>query len=145
MKIDRSSFGSMHHNASIHHVMISNASKLLLIHGICVQSCIFKLIIKEPLINTGMEYNINFLIGFIGMPSIRDSVIRLYSSILNIIDLKIYDDGKGFDLESANTGLGIRNMKQRIGLLGGSICWDTSVYGSKINIQLPINDDKYEN
>lgn len=67
------------------------------------------------------------------------------TTILNTIDLKIYDDGKGFDLESANTGLGIRNMKQRIGLLGGSICWDTSVYGSKINIQLPINDDKYEN
>ncbi|NQX40929.1 Signal transduction histidine kinase [Pedobacter steynii] len=63
----------------------------------------------------------------------------------NTISLKIYDDGIGFEMQSANTGLGISNMKHRTALLGGTISWNVSATGSRVNIQLPIKDNDHEN
>ncbi|RQO65299.1 hypothetical protein DBR43_31125 [Pedobacter sp. KBW06] len=65
--------------------------------------------------------------------------------VSNVINLKIYDDGKGFEMQSANTGLGINNMKHRTALLGGTISWNVSATGSRVNIQLPVKDNDHEN
>lgn len=63
----------------------------------------------------------------------------------NTISLRIYDDGKGFEMQSTDTGLGIRNMQHRTALLGGTINWDLSATGSRVNIQLPIKENDHEN
>lgn len=56
-----------------------------------------------------------------------------------ILHTRIIDDGKGMDAEPGN-GLGIRNMKHRAKLLGGSIIWNKPEHGSCIVIDLPFKE-----
>ncbi|MEO8568325.1 MAG: ATP-binding protein [Ginsengibacter sp.] len=56
------------------------------------------------------------------------------------ITVNIEDDGKGF-IQTANDGLGIRNMKHRTKLLGGNITWNTKANGSSISIRLPFKEN----
>lgn len=52
--------------------------------------------------------------------------------------IDIADNGKGFTETSSNGGLGIKNMKQRTHLLGGSIEWLHPASGSEIIIRIPV-------
>lgn len=54
--------------------------------------------------------------------------------------VKITDDGKGFKEESmSSSGLGIKNMKHRTQLLGGTIDWKSTVNeGSTVILKLPV-------
>jgi len=54
------------------------------------------------------------------------------------LNLTIKDDGRGFDMEAISPGDGLRNIKERIGELGGVVRW-TSESGTELNIQLQIN------
>lgn len=56
------------------------------------------------------------------------------------LQIVITDDGKGVDLEPEG-GLGIRNMKHRAKLLGGSIIWNRPDFGSCIRIDLPFKEN----
>lgn len=59
-------------------------------------------------------------------------------SLLTVI---IADDGKGFNGVQSIDGLGMKNMKHRAQLLGGTINWETApLVGSTITINLPINN-----
>lgn len=53
------------------------------------------------------------------------------------LSVHIHDDGKGFSEISGN-GLGIRNMKHRAKLLGGTITWSQPETGSSVTIEIPI-------
>ena len=57
----------------------------------------------------------------------------------NIV-VNIADDGKGFEQISGN-GLGIRNMKHRAKLLGGTITWNNPGKGCLITIHLPVKEN----
>jgi signal transduction histidine kinase len=50
----------------------------------------------------------------------------------------LQDDGIGFNTKQQPTGLGIRIMKQRVKVLGGSINWQSYLPGTKLTIVFPI-------
>lgn len=69
--------------------------------------------------------------------------IEIETNAENII-IYISDDGKGFK-QSANKGLGIRNMKHRAKLLGGNVTWTAPEKGTLITIRLPVKKLQDEN
>ena len=56
----------------------------------------------------------------------------------------LQDDGKGFDTNQKETGLGLNNMKQRTKSMGGTIDWKSSPAGTIINILIPIKHFNHE-
>ena len=56
----------------------------------------------------------------------------------------LQDDGKGFDTNQKETGLGLNNMKQRTKSMGGTIDWKSSSAGTIINILIPIKHFNHE-
>lgn len=58
--------------------------------------------------------------------------------------ISVADDGVGFNPDLINNnGLGLRNMKQRTELLGGSITWQTENNGgTKLLISIPFKNEK---
>ena len=57
------------------------------------------------------------------------------------LQIVITDDGKGLGAGS-ESGLGIRNMKHRANLLGGSIVWSNPDHGSCVTIDLTFKENK---
>lgn len=53
----------------------------------------------------------------------------------------IRDDGKGFDLAHNTNGGGLRNIKERVFILNGTMQIDTGSQGTSIEIEIPIHDD----
>ena len=54
------------------------------------------------------------------------------------VELRVTDDGSGFDPNSVSAGLGLRNMRERTALLGGSFTIETlSVGGTLLTVRLP--------
>lgn len=66
-------------------------------------------------------------------------LIDISHSVSSLV-VKITDNGRGFKEESLNsTGLGLKNMKQRTQLLGGTIEWTASPGdGSTVILKLPV-------
>lgn len=66
-----------------------------------------------------------------------DIAIILSASTLEV---NIYDNGIGFEKEEKmHTSLGLKNMKHRTTMLGGTIEWlSTSANGSTVSIKLPV-------
>lgn len=58
-----------------------------------------------------------------------------------MLQISITDDGKGIDAEP-ESGLGIRNMKHRAKLLGGSITWNKPANGSCVIIDLAFKENE---
>ncbi|MBS1596672.1 MAG: tetratricopeptide repeat protein [Bacteroidetes bacterium] len=57
----------------------------------------------------------------------------------NRIQLKISDDGKGFDKNLIKSGNGLHNMEQRAVAIGGSIeIFSTMGKGTELNLEIPI-------
>ncbi len=65
--------------------------------------------------------------------------VRLKAQDENLI-VNVEDDGKGFN-KKTNDGMGMRNMKHRTKLLGGSIEWNASEKGSSVSIVLPYKEN----
>lgn len=58
------------------------------------------------------------------------------------ISINIKDNGKGFELEKINKGMGLSNMKHRTGLLGGEIQYRSAKgEGTTITILVPDKND----
>ena len=55
------------------------------------------------------------------------------------INIKVEDDGKGFDKTKNSKGFGLSIMKERVYLLNGKFSIDSSEKGTKIHIQIPID------
>ena len=67
------------------------------------------------------------------------AAVELYGAS-NEIQLRVSDDGTGFDLASAsgNGGLGIVSMRERLHLVGGEITIDSRPFGgTRIDIRIP--------
>jgi len=54
------------------------------------------------------------------------------------LQLIIFDNGKGFDLNEVNDGVGLSQVKARINVLGGIIKIKSSTEGTRIYISTPI-------
>ena len=53
--------------------------------------------------------------------------------------MTISDDGRGFDVEQPSSGLGLRNIRERISTLGGSVEVDsTEGKGTRVMVDLPL-------
>ncbi len=74
----------------------------------------------------------------------RHILITIYTG-LKETELSVSDDGNGFSEVSAPPGLGIRNMKHRASLLGGSIRFESSSAGSSVYITIPSRESSHEN
>jgi signal transduction histidine kinase len=80
--------------------------------------------------------------------AVRHSGCELVMMSLEIRDREIVgaveDDGEGFDLEvaegtSLSGGLGLRSMRERAGMLGGSLRVDSAPgAGTKVELRVPI-------
>lgn len=61
------------------------------------------------------------------------------------VELEIYDNGQGFDPETAVTsgGLGLTSIQERVALLGGTVIYEsTPEEGTKVVVQLPVNHNQ---
>jgi signal transduction histidine kinase len=58
----------------------------------------------------------------------------------NMLQLNLEDDGKGFDTKPENhTGIGLQNIKKRIGLIGGNYTLESSLNkGTSLQIQIAL-------
>jgi signal transduction histidine kinase len=60
----------------------------------------------------------------------------------NDIDLKIVDDGVGFELDTNKKGIGLKNIQNRVYLANGKLLVDTAPgKGCKIMINFPIKNE----
>ena len=58
-----------------------------------------------------------------------------------VIELKVIDDGRGFETEALmhQTGLGLLGMRERVRLMHGSIVFHSSCdAGTQINVSVPL-------
>jgi signal transduction histidine kinase len=55
----------------------------------------------------------------------------------DLIDVTVADDGHGFDPAATNGGFGLRGMRERVQLAGGSMSIDSSGAGSVVRARLP--------
>lgn len=72
----------------------------------------------------------------------RHVQILLGSGPVGRVHLEISDDGRGFDLDAVNrdpqAGIGLRNIRERLAALGGSVLFDTRPgQGTRLEVQLP--------
>lgn len=59
------------------------------------------------------------------------------------IQLRIEDDGCGFDVKSEKAGLGLRNMAERVRILHGELKIDSEPnQGARIRVNIPIAEEK---
>ena len=56
------------------------------------------------------------------------------------LKIELEDNGVGFDLNSISEGIGLSNMKSRIGDLSGEIKFYSDKSGTKISIEIPIKN-----
>jgi len=60
----------------------------------------------------------------------------------NMLQIIAEDNGKGFDEHNIVTGIGLANIKGRVAIYKGTINIDSSVSGTTIIIELPIQENK---
>lgn len=57
------------------------------------------------------------------------------------VTLRIHDNGQGYQMASHATGLGIRGMRERVALLGGTFCLAAQPgSGTTVEVMLPVPD-----
>lgn len=81
-------------------------------------------IIQEALHNINKYANAN---------NVKISFLQTDRELVVVIE----DDGKGFEVESVKDGIGVKNMKMRSKDLEGSISFQSSNNGTRIEIKLP--------
>jgi signal transduction histidine kinase len=54
------------------------------------------------------------------------------------LELHVADDGSGFDMSSANPGMGTENMRARAGELGGRLSIVSGASGTDVRLSLPL-------
>lgn len=64
------------------------------------------------------------------------------SKTREIVRVDVEDDGIGFDISLHPDGLGMRNMKNRTKMLGGSITWNSIGVGTSVRIELPFKESE---
>ena len=67
-----------------------------------------------------------------------DEIRISLSEFEDYIGLFISDNGHGFDVNQVNQGSGLRNIRERVNLVNGTIQIDSDSEGTKIDIEIPI-------
>ena len=68
------------------------------------------------------------------------NVVLNFNETKNVIFLTISDDGKGFDLAEKRSGIGLKNMKERIEEINGVFSIESEIEkGTTIKIEIPKN------
>jgi signal transduction histidine kinase len=70
----------------------------------------------------------------------RASRVRIATRDLgNKVEIRVEDDGQGFDLETAQKGRGLRSQQKRAHRLGGSVHVDSRPgHGTQLSLRLPV-------
>jgi signal transduction histidine kinase len=63
----------------------------------------------------------------------------------DLIDVTVADDGSGFDPATTDGGFGLRGMRERVQLAGGSMTIDSSGDGSVVRARLPARRPEWQN
>jgi Signal transduction histidine kinase len=74
-----------------------------------------------------------------------DKLIISLSKQEGYLVITVYDNGKGFQAEVCEKGLGLKNMESRTQLLGGKINFISEPGNTTITIHIPENKNHYEN
>ena len=55
------------------------------------------------------------------------------------VEIRVEDDGDGFDIETAQLGRGLKSQQRRAKTLGGSVRVDSSPgHGTRLSLRLPV-------
>ena len=61
------------------------------------------------------------------------------------VEIRVEDDGLGFDVDNAQLGRGLRSQQRRAARLGGTLHIDASPGGgTRLSLLLPVSRDKVE-
>jgi signal transduction histidine kinase len=67
------------------------------------------------------------------------NIIATLSHNTNLLQLKLEDDGKGFDVDTIfSTGIGLSNMKKRTEIIGGNYQLQSNSNGTNLTIDIPL-------
>ena len=68
------------------------------------------------------------------------NVVLNFNETKNVVFLTISDNGKGFDIADKRSGIGLKNMKERIEEINGVFSIESEIEkGTTINIEIPKN------
>ena len=69
-----------------------------------------------------------------------DAIQLRLSHTENYIELKMADDGKGFDVRNTESlGIGLQNMKKRVKSIGGTFLLHSDLKGTQLILKLPLS------
>jgi signal transduction histidine kinase len=73
--------------------------------------------------------------------AVAKKVVLYFSETKNAIFLSISDNGKGFNIADKKSGIGLKNMKERVAEINGTFSVESTLdKGTKIAIELPKNE-----
>lgn len=55
------------------------------------------------------------------------------------VTVEVHDDGRGFDMNERTAGFGLAGMRERVGLLGGTLSVNSGAEGTVVQARLPLN------
>lgn len=81
------------------------------------------------------NYSLKFYLQYAAGKQLKVSLLLLN----NAIQLKIYDNGVGFDTKKSRKGIGLNNIKKRAELFSGNFYVKSSPgNGCEINVEIPL-------
>ena len=58
------------------------------------------------------------------------------------VTVEVHDDGRGFDMNERTAGFGLAGMRERVGLLGGTLSVNSGAEGTVVQARLPLNPEE---
>jgi signal transduction histidine kinase len=98
---------------------------------------------QEPLLDTGLKLQCYAMIMELVNNTLKHSGCQHASIQLHFSEdalrIQVEDDGKGFDPEKVESGVGLKNLATRLNAVSGKILYQTPGHGgSAIDIQVPV-------
>ncbi len=101
-------------------------------------------------VNSNLEKEIGIAVYRICQEALNNAVKHARATVIQLtvtefedhIDLFIRDNGRGFDPTVSTKGSGLRNISERVSILGGDIAVNSGPSGTVIEIELPLPNDK---
>ena len=92
--------------------------------------------------------NIQIALYRVAQEAINNVIKHSGATVLNMsitefedrVSLFVKDNGEGFDVKSAKSGNGIRNMRERVNVEKGIFEIESGVNGTIIEVEIPLNE-----
>ncbi len=105
--------------------------------------------VNELLPNTRLSKEKGIALYRIAQEALNNAIKHAGASTIKIsltefddnVHFYISDDGRGFAPQPKNTGMGLKNIRERVLILGGNMHIEPENSGVTIEIELPIEDD----